>query len=148
MGWPVQVPIPEGARNFSHLRNVQTGLLSSSEPWFFRRRESGRNLILTHPSSTEVKETVELHLFSPTCVHDVSKETFTVSFIYLNSGFECRTSSRIQAEISTTASLNSWLLSPFVFYTPTKKTVHNEIESLQRHAIGNSVFNVTSGVSI
>jgi len=38
---------------------------------------------MTHPSSTEVKETVELHLYSPTRLQGLGKENFTVSFLYI-----------------------------------------------------------------
>jgi len=77
-----------------------------------------------------------------------ARKTLPLVFICLNSGFESRTSSRLQAEISTTASLYGRLLSPFVFYTPQNKTAYKEIQSLQRHAAGNSVFNVISGVPV
>jgi len=52
-------------KKISLLQNVQTGLLSSGVLWFFPGRENGRSFILTHPSSTEVKETVELPLYFP-----------------------------------------------------------------------------------
>ena len=86
--------------------------------------------------------------------YDVGKENFTVNFLYISIQvlkaepiLKYKPKS-VKQRVYTAGFYRPSYFTPHPPPPLKQKTVHNEIQSLQRHAIGNSVFNVISGVPV